>query len=175
MESKLWAVAGAVAAGALIVGGVIGGLIGYGNGGGDARPASAAPATVTAEPRPPQVTIPETPDPVCAEWAPLLDSYNAQQAAWTNTDPAVPAERWSPEQRALTTSIIPVLKAEAADMRRLAAKAEDPFLASLMTGQAVYEEFYAERLQNNYQPSDHRYWNAVIAFSGAVKGVCAGQ
>lgn len=168
---KLWTVAGAAAAVALIVGGVIGGLIGYGNGGGDT---TAAPAvTVTAEAPPAQIsaTIPATPDPVCAEWNPIATDYASKQAEWAKTDPNVPAAQWSPQERALNMGIIPVLRDQAADMRRLAEKAEDPLLRALLESQAVYEEAYANRLPN-YQPNDQRLWQAAINFSSAVNSLC---
>ncbi|MBE5477695.1 hypothetical protein E3G68_005028 [Mycobacteroides abscessus] len=171
-RGRILAISGAAAAAALIVGGVIGGLIGS-----DTRDTAAAPApapvTVTAEAPPEKinVNIPSTADPACQEWAPIVDSYNGKQSAWTKTDPNLAAQQWSPEQRALSLSMIPVMQAEAADMRMLASKARDPYLASLMSGQAVYEDEYASRLAN-YQPSDHRFWDAVISFSGAVKAVC---
>ncbi|MCH9735149.1 MAG: hypothetical protein K0U78_11450, partial [Actinomycetia bacterium] len=172
-RGKVLAVAGAAAAVALIIGGVIGGLIGYNNRG--TTPA-AAPVTVTAQAPVTGLTptLADKPDPVCAEWAPLLDSYNAKMKTWTKTDPTIPAKRWSTEQRELSLSIIPELQAEAADMRRLADKAEDPYLASLLRGQAMYEAEYAERIPN-YDPSDHRLWRAVISFSGAVKALCSAQ
>ncbi|WP_099250293.1 hypothetical protein, partial [Mycobacterium sp. shizuoka-1] len=173
-NGQLLTVAGITAAIALLIGGVIGGLIGSGNR--NTTTAAPAPVTITAEaPVADLSAIPATPDPVCAEWSPLLDSYNAKQAAWTKTDPSVPAAEWTAEQRELSLRMVPVLRAEADDMRRLADKADDPYLAGLMRGQAVYEDEYADRLATNYEPSDHRLWNAVIAFSGTVKAVCAGR
>lgn len=170
-RGRILAISGAAAAAALIIGGVIGGLIGAGAR--DAAPTASAPVTVTAEAPPVKinVNIPSSADPACQEWAPIVDGYNAKQSAWTKTDPNLSAQQWSPEQRALSLSMIPVMQAEAADMRMLASKARDPYLASLMSGQAVYEDEYASRLAN-YQPSDHRFWDAVISFSGAVKAVC---
>ena len=114
----LWLAAAGTAAVALLVGGVIGGLIGYGNGhrdNGAQTTAAPPPATVTA-PAPVQVNpaIPTTADPVCAQWAPLLDSYNAKDEAWTKTDPNIPADQWSPDRRAANMAIVPVMKAEAA-------------------------------------------------------------
>lgn len=169
---KLWTVAGAAAAVALIVGGVIGGLISYGNGGGDT---TAAPAvTVTAEAPPPaqiSATIPATPDPVCAEWGPLHDSYRAKLTDWVKVDPRVPAAQWSAEQRAINMAVIPTLEAEAADMRRLAGQAEDPFLAGLLRAQAEYEELTAQAIPN-YEPSDAKFWGATVNFSNAVNARC---
>ncbi|GAT07638.1 uncharacterized protein RMCN_0771 [Mycolicibacterium novocastrense] len=161
-------IAGAAAAAALIVGGLVGTLV-SGSRSGDSQPPEAAqPVQFTP-------TVPAAPEPVCAEWSSMLDSYNDRRRAWAKAaDPSVPADRWPAHRRALTNEVIPVLEAEAADMRRLAEKAEDPFLAGLMTAQAVYEDEFVQRLPN-YQPSDQRYWEAVISFSGGIRAMCARQ
>lgn len=166
---KLLAAAGAAAVVALIIGGAIGGAIGYNNRG--ATP-TAAPATVTVEAAAPELTaIPSEPDPVCAEWGPMATDYASKQAEWSKGDPAVPASRWSAEERAENMSIIPVLRAQADDMRRLAEQAQDPVLRVLMQSQAAYQNAYAERLPV-YEPGDQRLWQAAISFSSAVKSQC---
>lgn len=175
-----WVATAAAAAVALIVGGVVGV---YAGSGGDANgavspptavakavPAQAVAPSVTKVPAVP--TVPAKTDPVCGEWGRVAASFGARQQAWAKTDPRVPASRWSPRQRAVTMAVIPVLKEEAAAMRRLADKAADPFLAGLMKGQAVYEDEYAKRLPK-FQPRDHDYWKAASALSGTVKTVCS--
>jgi hypothetical protein len=163
-------VVGLASAVALIAGGVIGGIIGSSNK--DSAPAAAA-TTVTVEAAAPQVnpTIPATPDPVCAEWAPISNSYAAKQAEWGKTDAKISATDWGPEQRALNINIIGVLRDQAADMKRLASKATDPFLARLLREQALYEEEFANRLPN-YQPSDQVLWQAAIDYASAVRATC---
>jgi hypothetical protein len=68
-------------------------------------------------------------------------------------------------------SIIPVLRAQAADMRRLAGKAEDSFLARLMRQQALYEDAFADRIPN-YEPADQALWQAAIDYGAAVRASC---
>jgi hypothetical protein len=163
---------GGTAAAALLIGGVIGGLIGSSNK--DSAPAAAAPM-VTVEAPAPQFnpTIPVTPDPVCAEWAPIADSYAAKQKDWGSRggDPTLPASTWTPDQVALNLGILPVLRDQVADLNRLADKAQDPFLAGLLRAQAMYEAAFIPRLPN-YQPSDRPLWQAVYDFSGAVRAAC---
>jgi hypothetical protein len=156
----------------LAIGGLIGGLI-VQNKDDHSNANTSAPLTTTVTTTAPQIqfAIPTTADPLCAEWGPLEDSYNARLNAWTDTDPNVPADKWSPEMRNLFLSAMQVMQAEAVDMRRLAGKAQNPYLASLLNAQATYLETYAARIPN-YQPFDHRYWDAVISFSGAVKAMC---
>jgi hypothetical protein len=166
----MWPAVGLASAVALIAGGIIGGLIGAGRT--DSSTTASAPA-ITVEVAAPQVdpTIPTTPDPVCAEWAPISNSYAAKQAEWGKTDAKIPATDWGPEQRALNINIIGVLRDQAADMKRLASKATDPFLARLLREQALYEEEFANRLPN-YQPSDQVLWQAAIDYASAVRATC---
>lgn len=153
---------------ALVVGGVIGGLIGAGS-----RDASStAPATVTVTASPSiDVSVPASPDPVCAEWIPLADSYRAKRAAWVAIDPNISADRWTPDQRAANMAVIPTLRSEADDLRQLAERATNDLLATLMRSQAQYEDAYANRLPR-YQPTDQRLWQAVTDFGNSVNSVC---
>lgn len=146
----------------------------------EAEPTSAAPTTdakpVPAESVAPAVmnfaAIPGKADPVCAPWERSSASYGAKLQAWVKTDPRVPAARWSPKQRAVTLAVIPVMRQEAAELRRLADKARDPLLANLLRGQAMYEDAYAGRLPQ-FQPTDHALWKASSALSGSVKAICS--
>ncbi len=169
-RGRLLAVSGAAAAAALIIGGVIGGLIGSGTRD-TAAPTAPAPVTVTAEAPPIDVSVPTSADPVCAEWSPLADGYRAKRAAWVAIDPNISAAQWSPDQRAANMAVIPTLRAEADDLRRLAGKAQNDLLATLMRSQAQYEDAYANRLPN-YQPNDQRLWQAVTDFGNSVNSVC---
>jgi hypothetical protein len=160
----------AAAAVALIIGGAIGGLIGAGTR--DAAPTTtAAPVTVTAEAPPVDVSVPTSPDPVCSEWVPLSDGYRGKRAAWVAIDPNIPADRWTSDQRAANMDVIPTLHAEAADLRRLAGKAQNDLLATLMRSQAQYEDAYANHLPN-YPPNDQRLWQAFTDFGNSVNSVC---
>jgi len=101
----------------------------------------------------------------------MSSSYATKQAEWGKTDAKIAATDWGPEQRALNTDIIGVLRDQAVDMKRLASKANDPFLARLLREQALYEEAFANRLPN-YQPSDQALWQAAIDYAGAVRATC---
>ena len=169
---RVWPAASVAATAALLLGGVIGGIIGSSNK--DSVPAAAAPM-VTVEAPAPQFnpTIPVTPDPVCAEWGPMADSYNAKLKEWSmkSGDPNMTSSSWTAEQRALNAGAVLVVRDQIADLRRLADQAQDPFLAGLLRAQATYGEAFILRLPN-YQPSDRPLWMAAYDFSGAVRAVC---
>jgi hypothetical protein len=159
--------------GALFIGGAAAGvLIGHNHGNQNAT-STVAPSTITvpAPPQPLQPVLPTNPDPACAQWSVLSVSNHSKQEAWVKTDPKVPASQWSPEQRALNSDIIPVMKQEAVDLRALAEKAADPMLRALMKLQVLYEEAYAARIPD-YNPSDQRLWTAVTDASNMINSLC---
>lgn len=163
--------AGAIAA--LLIAGLIGGAIGATTNRHDqATPPAAAPQTITVT-EPLNPAIPTTPDPVCAEWAPINDNYRQKRTEWVKTDPKVPAAEWSPEDRQLNMAVIPVLQQEAADMRRLADKAADPVLRAMLQLRALYESELASRLPNYTPPEDQRLWVAATDFSNAINSLCS--
>ncbi|WP_421840740.1 hypothetical protein [Mycobacterium sp.] len=174
-RSRRFSISGVAAAVALIVAGVIGGLIGAASG--DSSPPAAAPptvtmpVTVTAKAPPIDVSVPKLADPVCAKWAPINKKYRAKLSAWLKTDSRVPAKRWSPEQRAVTLAVVPVLNSEAKDLAVLADKASDPVLKVVLRVQAKYISLFASRLPK-YAPADRRLWQAGIDFGNAVNSRC---
>ncbi|OHT95591.1 hypothetical protein BKG71_23165 [Mycobacteroides chelonae] len=170
-RNKAAAIAGAAAAAALIIGGVVGAVIGTSTSKPASAPIAEAPITITAPAPALTATVPTVADPICAQWGPMATDYANKMASWSRTDPNVRASNWSPEERALQLSIVPVLKSDAADMNSLAAKTDNPALKYLLQQQAVYEKLYAERLPN-YEPADDELWQAARSFSSSVRGLC---
>lgn len=158
---------------ALLVGGLAGFLIGKGAGSGHPIPA-ATPSTVTVPgpPQPVQPAIPAATDVVCATWALATNDYRTKEDDWAKTDPSIPASQWSPQQRAITLNVIPVLRQEAADLRGFAAKASDPTLRFLMQLEAAYQEAFADRLPNYTPPGDQLLWQAAINASVMINSQC---
>lgn len=170
-RNKALAIVGAAAAAALILGGVVGAVIGSSTSEPASAPVTAAPVTVTAAAPTISATVPTVADPVCAEWAPATSNYLAKQKGWLNTDPNIPADHWSPEQRAQTTEVIPVLKSEAEDLNKFADKATNPVLQSLLKTQSQYISLFASRLPT-YVPGDDRLWQAANDFGNAINSMC---
>ncbi|WP_166904719.1 hypothetical protein [Mycobacterium sp. DL440] len=181
--ARVWRAIGATTAAALLVGGVVAVTV---SGDDEQRaagppPSSAKPvpaeviaSTVTDEPgsRPAQAFAAPKPDPVCAQWQRASAGFDGRQHAWDKTDHRVAASRWSPKQRSVTMSVIPIMRQEAAELRRLADKATDPLLAGLLRAQSRYVDNYATKLPK-FEPVDHGNWTAAAAMGGAVKAVCS--
>lgn len=139
-----------------------------------AVPAEVVTSSVRDEPaaKPAQAFAAAKPDPVCAQWQRVSAGYDGKQQAWAKTDHRVAAVRWSPKQRSVTMAVIPVMRQEAAELRRLADESTDPLLAGLLRAQSRYVDNYAAKLPK-FQPADHASWTAATAMDGAVKAVCS--
>ncbi|WP_096866832.1 hypothetical protein [Mycolicibacterium houstonense] len=183
-RSRAWTAVGLTAAAALIAGGVVAvALPRHDDQQAVAGPASSgAPKPVPAEvvapavmnepgPHSAQAFAAAKPDPVCGQWQRVSAGFDGKQQAWAKTDHRIPAARWSPKQRSVTMAVVPVMREEAAELRRLADKAKDPLLIGLLRAQSRYVDNYAAKLPK-FQPGDHAGWNAATAMDGAVKAVC---
>ncbi|WP_100523623.1 hypothetical protein [Mycobacteroides abscessus] len=170
-RNKAVAIAGAAAAATLILGGVVGAVIGTSTSEPASAPVTAAPVTVTAAAPTISATVPTVADPVCAEWTPMADMYQKNRAAWVAIDPNIPAEQWTPAQRATNMDVIPSLHEEASELRRLADKSTNSLLAAMMRTRATYEDLYAGRLPS-YTPSDQKLWRAATDFGNTVDSLC---
>lgn len=122
--------------------------------------------------KPAQAFAAANPDPVCVRWQRVSAGYDGKQQAWAKTDHRVAAARWSPKQRSVTMAVIPVMRQEAVELRRLADESNDPLLAGLMRAQSRYVDNYAAKLPK-FEPADHASWTAATAMDGAVKAVCS--
>ncbi|HEY0229058.1 MAG TPA: hypothetical protein VGC05_22260 [Mycobacterium sp.] len=119
-----------------------------------------------------QPAIPAATDVVCATWALATNDYRTKEDDWAKTDPCISASQWSPQQRAISLNVIPVLRQEAADLRGFAAKATDPTLRFLMQLEAAYQEAFADRLPSYTPPADQLLWQAAINASVMINSQC---
>lgn len=182
---RMRTVIGVTTAAALVVGGVLAVTLS----GGEHAPVAAEPAkSAGAKPvpaeviasseqedpgaKPAQAFAAAKPDPVCGQWQRAGAGFDRKQQAWAKTDHRVAAARWSPRQRAVTLSVIPVMRQEAAELRRLADESTDPLLSGLLRAQSRYVDNYAAKLPK-FVPADHASWTAATAMEGAVKAICS--
>ncbi|TXH08422.1 MAG: hypothetical protein E6R04_10770 [Spirochaetes bacterium] len=157
-----------VAAVALIIAAGTGALIGSAT----TKPATVT-KTITAAPEPIDASVPAAADPVCTKWSPLAADYKRRRADWETTDPQIPVERWTARDRELNIAVVPVLRSEAADMRRLADEATDLGLRAVLQYQANYEDLFADRIPT-YTPSrDNPLWQAAMDMSNAANSLCS--
>ncbi|MBP2452457.1 hypothetical protein [Mycolicibacterium lutetiense] len=182
--ARVWKTVGVTTAAALLVGGVVAvtttgrhddqPAAGTASSSAKPVPAEVITSTATGDPgsKSAQAFAAQKPDPVCAQWQRASAGYDGKQQTWAKGDHRVAAARWSRKQRAVTMSVIPIMRQEADELRRLADKATDPLLTGLLRAQSRYVDNYATKLPK-FEPADHANWTAAIAMDGAVKAACS--
>ncbi|MUL84704.1 MULTISPECIES: hypothetical protein [unclassified Mycolicibacterium] len=184
-RARAWKTIGVTTAAALLVGGVVAVTL---SGRHDEQTAAGPAPSNAAKPVPAEVVAPAVmdepgakpaqafaaakPDPVCAQWQRASAGYDGRQEAWGKTDHRVPAARWSPKQRSVTMAVIPVMREQAAELRRFADNANDPLLVGLLRAQSRYVDNYAAKLPK-FEPADQSTWTAATVIGGAAKAVCS--
>ncbi|WP_166907485.1 hypothetical protein [Mycobacterium sp. DL440] len=109
-------------------------------------------------------------NPVCAEWEPSAIKFDADTAEWRQIDPNLPADKWNPEQRALSDAAIPLMFANADTMERMGRQSKNAVLEDVAVLAAQYQRGFANALPN-YRLADN-FLSAVTSY--LVKGVSWG-
>jgi hypothetical protein len=133
----------------------------------------APPPSRTAEvanPAHPTLLL-DAPDPVCPDWAALGVKFNADIDAWTRTDANLAVGDWSPEQKALSETTVPVLKTSADDVEALGHRSSNPQIQDFATLYAVYLRAYVSAL-STYTPPDVALYTTAMRTYAVVNEAC---
>lgn len=146
--------------------------------------AAAARASLAPKSEPPNSVAPigdpanpqkmfTTPDSVCSDLNPTLDQLlqNPVFKSWLNTDPKIPLSSWSPEQRALTDAVVPVMASTADALEKLATRSSNAIVQDFISLGVQYRRVYIAALPT-YQPSDDSIYAAGQYAPGIMLGAC---
>ena len=92
-------------------------------------PAAAAPSELSPVDDPsnsPQFV--NASDPTCSDWAAVFEKFDADTANWRTQRTDIPADQWTPEQKALNEAVVPVMNTFADDLERLGRSSGNPVL-----------------------------------------------
>jgi hypothetical protein len=135
------------------------------------RPANAPTATAPlGDPAKPQRFL-ASPDSVCRQWKSAGQQYDSDIATWAQTDPTVPVDQWSAEQRTLSVEATSVLESYADTMESLGAHSSNPVLQDIATLAAVYLRSYSTALPT-YGPNDQYLYTTAVQASAIVDEAC---
>ena len=98
-----------------------------------------------ADPSSPQVFL-RTPDSMCAEWDRVLNQFASDSAAWQALDASIPASKWTPEQRAVVDSVIPLMQQYADNLEKIGRSSTNPTTQDFAVFAAQYRRAYAAAL-----------------------------
>lgn len=132
-------------------------------------PASIAPIGDLSNPK----RMFDSPDVVCPDLSPTLEILlqNPSFKVWLNGDASVTASNWSPEQRSLTNSVVPVMTTTADALEALALKTSNPIVQDIIQLGVQYRRTFVESLPT-YQANDQNVYLAGQYAPGVVSQAC---
>jgi hypothetical protein len=130
------------------------------------------PTTVAepGDPAKPQRFL-KSPDSMCAEWASAQSQFNTDIATWAKTDPQIPVDQWTPDQKAQSTMITPVLRRYADTMQSLGRRSNNPVVQDFSALSAAYPGAYIQALPT-YGPNDRYLFMAAGQASVLIDEAC---
>jgi hypothetical protein len=130
------------------------------------------PTTVAepGDPAKPQRFL-ESPDSMCAEWASAQSQFNTDIATWAQTDPQISVDQWTPDQKAQSAVITPVLRHYADTMQSLGRRSSNPVVQDFSALSAVYLGAYVQALPT-YGPNDRYLFMAAGQASVLIDEAC---
>lgn len=130
-------------------------------------PTSTAPVGDPAHP----TRFLASPDPVCPDWQAALDKFRADTTDWRGIAPDVPAGQWSPDQKAITEAVAPVMHESADTLEEIGRRSSNPILQDFAVLAAQYRRAYAQALPT-YAPGDQYLAAVALRVGGVVLGAC---
>ncbi len=110
-------------------------------------------------------------DPACAKLLEVIDRQNTYLSGWAATDPMIPAEQWTPDQRALNNAAREVILRDVNVVRALADVAESAIMADLLATRADYMQAFADSIPT-YAADDGNLWATVAYIGGGLGAAC---
>jgi serine/threonine protein kinase len=135
------------------------------------KPVRVAPPQ---DPANPQRFIGAPDKATCGEWAAVIDKYNANPTVqgWDKADQKIPADKWTPQQKALADALAPLLIGLADDLERTAGRSNNPTIQDFAAYAAQYQRAYANALPTN-TPHDFQLGLAAKSARSLVYEACS--
>ncbi len=112
-----------------------------------------------------------SPDPICVEWRSAQIQFNSDITVWAQTDPEIPVDQWTADQKAQSIAVTPVLRNYADTMQSISKRSDNPILQDFATLSAVYLSAYAAALPT-YGPNDRYLYLAAGQTSVLIDDAC---
>jgi hypothetical protein len=110
-------------------------------------------------------------DSACSEWTPLVEKFDADTAEWRNTDPAIPATQWSPQEKDINDQVAPIMAAQANALEKVARRSDNPALQDFGVLASVYQRGFVKALPN-YTTADFYLSQASAYLAASVNSAC---
>lgn len=111
-------------------------------------------------------------DPTCTAWDPINAAFvNASDGGWGQRDPAIPAERWTPEQRNQYEAVAAALRRSADRSLELARQTPHRTMRELYLQFAAYSRAYVDQVAE-YTAETDLLVRVAISISTGLTAIC---
>ncbi|ORB29304.1 hypothetical protein BST38_16485 [Mycolicibacterium parafortuitum] len=98
--------------------------------------------------------------PICPEWISTVDRFDVQTAEWLSTDPNLPVEQWSPQQRSIWTQVSNVMSSNANQIQDIGMRSENAIFDDFAALAAQYRRAFVQSFPS-YVPADGHLANVA--------------
>lgn len=111
-------------------------------------------------------------DPTCARWTPIAAAFgHASSGGWDRRDPAIPATRWTPDQRNQYEAVQVALRDAADRTVELARETPHRVMREIYEQFIAYSREYISRIAAYTEPAD-LFARVAISAATALNGIC---
>lgn len=133
-------------------------------------PTADAPQIASANDRSPAGIILD--DPTCQNWTPIAAAFgHASSSGWDRRDPAIPATRWTPDQRNQYEAVRVALSDAADRTVELARETPHRVMREIYEQFIAYSREYVSRIAAYTEPAD-LFARVTVSTSEALSGIC---
>jgi hypothetical protein len=109
--------------------------------------------------------------PVCSDWASAFEKFDADTANWRTLRTDIPADQWTPEQKAVNDAVVPTMNNFADDLEHLGRSSSNAVLEDFAVLSAQYRRAYVLALPS-YTSVDNYLANASTNLVKSVYSAC---
>jgi hypothetical protein len=114
-----------------------------------------------------------TEDPTCPAWGPIVNTLSAAETnGWDKRDPAIPASRWTTDQRSLYDRVGQAMRSSADQIVNLARLTPHRVMRELYEQQVAYLRAYAQAIPD-YQAVDDNLAMFTNTAASSINAICA--
>jgi hypothetical protein len=110
-------------------------------------------------------------DSVCGDWLSTYRKFDSDTAEWRKGDPNRPATEWTPDEKALNDSVVPLMTAFADQAEEIGSRSQNPVLQDWAMLSAQYRRAYV-RAVPTYTPADNYLVSTSTYLAQAINTAC---
>jgi hypothetical protein len=110
-------------------------------------------------------------NPTCEKWLPAYEKFDADLKAWRESDPNLPADQWTPEQKSVFDAAAPVMTTFADTSEQLGRGSGNPTFEDFAVMSAQYRRGYVRAIPT-YTAADNYLASVATVLANTIGHAC---